>query len=103
MAIFEELLEQIELDEAECPNPPAEWGDGVFEMPFSTAKELIDVVEAAFNLADLWTRDSDGRIDATGTTKDFLRVRCCDLSLRNRQLWVCSSSAANATTSRQHS
>ena len=51
MAIFEELLEQIELDEAECPNPPEEWGDGVFQMPFSVAKALLQTAGFAFQMA----------------------------------------------------
>ena len=57
MAIFEELLEQIELDEAECPNPPEEWGDGVFQMPFSVAKALLQTAGFAFQMAEIHLKD----------------------------------------------
>ena len=49
MTVLEDLLEQIDLDEAESDGAPSEWGGGVFEMPFSVAKTLLRIVEAAFD------------------------------------------------------
>ncbi len=48
ITIFNALLKQIDLDEAECPDPPREWGDGVVEMPFSTAKALFELEPPPF-------------------------------------------------------
>jgi hypothetical protein len=57
MAIVEELLEQIDLDEAECPDPPREWGDGVFQMSFSVAKALLQTAGFAFQMAEIHLKD----------------------------------------------
>lgn len=50
MTVLDALLEQIDLDEAESYGAPPEWGDGVFEMPFSVAKALLQIAEAAFEM-----------------------------------------------------
>jgi len=52
MTVLEDLLEQIDLDEAESDGSPKEWGDGVFEMPFSVAKALLQIAEAAFEMPE---------------------------------------------------
>ena len=56
MTIIEELLKQIELDKMEAGETPEEWGDGVFEMPFSAARALITIAEAAFKIPEMIRR-----------------------------------------------
>lgn len=70
MTKLDELLEQIELDEIEAGEHPEEWGDGVFEMPFTTAKTLLKIVEAAFQIVDLWAAYGEMMV-ATGTVGDL--------------------------------
>ena len=57
MTKLNELKEQIELDEIEAGETPEAWGDGVFEMPFSTAKALIQIAEIAFEIQEPTVRD----------------------------------------------
>lgn len=57
MTILEDLIEQIDLDEAEIIDPPEEWGDGVFEMPFSVAKSLLQIAGFAFKMAEIHLKD----------------------------------------------
>ena len=52
MTKLDDLKEQIELDEIEAGETPEAWGDGVFEMPFSTAKTLIETAEIAFEMPE---------------------------------------------------
>ncbi|MDA8271414.1 MAG: hypothetical protein M0Z39_08415 [Actinomycetota bacterium] len=49
---IDELMEQINLDEAESYGAPEEWGDGVFEMPFSVAKSVLEIAKAACEMRE---------------------------------------------------
>ena len=74
MTKLNELKEQIELDEIEAGETPEAWGDGVFEMPFSTAKALIEATETAFAMANLWEATNYGGFTGKGTLLDFARL-----------------------------
>lgn len=75
MTTIEELLEQIDLDEAEAFGSPEEWGVGVFEMPFSVAKTLLQIATAAFEMADMWKVGPRGTLDGQRSVRDFARCR----------------------------
>ncbi len=52
MGVLDELLEQIDVDEAESHDAPAEWGDGVFEMSFCVAKALLLLAKAGLGMKE---------------------------------------------------